>query len=159
MLALRVALDALKAAFSQSRGSLIMTEPEAGAPSRGKPNTVTWPPFEQTKEAFDACVRAVGKVAYAWNYLHEQLGMLFAVVRDEENEAARSVWYSVQSDRTQRKILRDAVNAINSERSKRLPKAPDDLNGCSIKRTNSPSTATMLFMRHVRSTSGRSGLR
>ena len=104
-----------------------MTEPETSAPSEAQPNIVRFSTFEETKKAFDAYVAAVGKVAYAWNYLHEELGKLFVVVGGAEREVALSIWYSVRNDGAQREILRAAVNATNSERSERLPKAPDDL--------------------------------
>jgi hypothetical protein len=104
-----------------------MTEPETSAPSEAQPNIVRFSTFEETKKAFDAYVAAVGKVAYAWNYLHEELGKLFVVVSGAEREVALSIWYSVRNDGAQREMLRAAVNATNSERSERLPKAPDDL--------------------------------
>jgi hypothetical protein len=96
-----------------------MTEPEASAPSLD-PNIVRWSTFEETKKAFDAYVAAVGKVAHAWNYLHERLGVLFVAVTGMERNLALSIWYSVRSDLAQREMLKAAVNA-------KLPKAPDDL--------------------------------
>ena len=104
-----------------------MTEPETSEPSTAKPNIVRWSTFEDTIEAFDAYVAAVGKVAHAWNYLHEQLGVLFVAVTGMERNVALANWYSVRSDRAQREMLKAAVNATNSERSKKLPEAPDDL--------------------------------
>jgi hypothetical protein len=104
-----------------------MTEPETSAPSEAQPNIVRFSTFEETKKAFDAYVAAVGKVAYAWNYLHEQLGILFVAVSGTEREVALANWYSVRSDRAQRAMLRAKVKAINLERSKTLPEAPDDL--------------------------------
>jgi hypothetical protein len=102
-----------------------MTEQETGAPAP-EPNIVRWSNFEETKKAFDAYVAAVGKVAYAWNYPHEKLGELFVALSGAEREVALANWYSVWSDRGQRAMLRAKVNATNSERSKRLPEAPDD---------------------------------
>jgi hypothetical protein len=88
---------------------------------------VQWSSFEETRKAFDAYVAAVGKVAYEWNALHEQLGILFVAVSGAERKVALAKWYSVRSDRDQRAMLRNAVNTTNSERSKTLPEAPDDL--------------------------------
>jgi hypothetical protein len=101
-----------------------MTEPETSAPSTAEP--VRWTNFEETKKAFEAYVAAVGKVAYAWNSLHEQLGILFVAVSGLEREVALANWYSVWSDRAQRAMLRAKVNATKSERSKRLLEALDD---------------------------------
>ena len=103
-----------------------MTEQETGAPAP-EPNIVRWSNFEETKKAFDAYVAAVGKVAYAWNYLHEKLGKLFVAVSGAEREVALANWYSVWSDRGQRAMLRAKVNATVSERSKRPPDPDDDL--------------------------------
>jgi hypothetical protein len=76
---------------------------------------------------FDAYVAAVGRVAHAWNYLHEKLGVLFVAVSGMERNLALSIWYSVTNDHFQREMLKAAVSATNSERSAKLPKAPDDL--------------------------------
>ena len=76
---------------------------------------------------FDAYVAAVGRVAHAWNYLHEKLGMLFVAVSGMERNLALSIWYSVTNDHFQREMLKAAVSATNSERLAKLPKAPDDL--------------------------------
>ena len=103
-----------------------MTEEETSAPSP-EPNIARWSTFEETKKVFDAYVAAVGKVAFAWNSLHERLGVLFVAVTGMERNVALSIWYSVQSDRAQREMLKAAVYATNSQRSEKLPKAPDDL--------------------------------
>jgi hypothetical protein len=76
----------------------MMTEPETSAPS----TAARWSTFEETRKAFDAYVAAVGKVAYEWNALHEQLGILFVAVSGAEREVALANWYSVWSDRGQR---------------------------------------------------------
>jgi hypothetical protein len=104
-----------------------MTEQETSGPSTAKQGIVGWATYEDTKKAFDAYVAAVGKVAYAWNYLHEKLGVLFVAVSGAEREVALANWYSVWSDRGQRAMLRSKVNATNSQRSTRLPEAADDL--------------------------------
>jgi hypothetical protein len=104
-----------------------MTEQATGTSSADGPKNVTWPSFEQTKEAFEAYVAAVGKVAYAWNYLHEKLALLFAVISGAEREVALTSWYSIMSDRRQRKMLHDAINATDSQRWNEMPNALDDL--------------------------------
>ena len=65
-------------------------------------------------------------VSHEWNHLHEKLGELFAVVIDAERVVALAIWYSTESDRAQRKMLKAAVNA-NPARWKAFPKATDDL--------------------------------
>ena len=105
---------------------MTMTEQETSAPSP-EPNIVRWSTFEETKKAFDAYVAAVGKVAHAWNYLHERLGVLFVAVTGMERNLALSIWYSVTSDRAQREMLKASVFATSSQRSEKLPKARDDL--------------------------------
>jgi hypothetical protein len=82
---------------------------------------------EQTKGAFEAYTLALGKVAHAWNYLHEQLGQLFIVVSGAEGQIALAIWYSTNSDRTQREMLRAAVAATGADRWKALPKAQEHL--------------------------------
>jgi len=103
-------------------------EPSEDAPSSAEPNIVKvkWPTLEEATAAFEEYALAVGKVAYAWNYLHERLGELFVVVSGAKQSVALAIWYSTKSDRTQRDMLRAAVNAIPS-RWEKLPKAPDDL--------------------------------
>jgi hypothetical protein len=71
------------------------------------------PTDQQIREAFEAYSMAVGKVAYAWNYLHERLGQLFAVVCATDREIALAIWYSTDSDRAQR-LLMISVRLIES---------------------------------------------
>jgi hypothetical protein len=104
-----------------------MTEHETSAPSATGPNIEARVSFEDTIEPFDAYVAAVGRVAYAWNTLHERLGSLFATVTGLERKVALAKWYSIRSDRVQRAMLRTEVDATNPERSKTRPEAPDDL--------------------------------
>jgi hypothetical protein len=88
---------------------------------------------EAVETAFGEYQLAVGKVAHAWNVLHESLGVLFVTVTAAdkvpawaEPRVALAIWYAAKSDRVQRDMLRAAVNA-NSGRWERLPKALDDL--------------------------------
>jgi hypothetical protein len=104
-----------------------MTEPETSASLTAEANIVASVTFQDTIAPFEAYVAAVGKVAHEWNHLHEQLGMLFAILSGVKREVALAIWYSVKSDRAQRDMLRAAVNATNPERSIKLPKAPDSL--------------------------------
>lgn len=107
-----------------------MTEPEARdpAPSSAEPNIVKvkWPTLEEASAAFEEYALAVGKVAYAWNYLHERLGELFVVVSGAEQAIALAIWYSTKGDRAQHDMLQAAVKA-NPGRWEKLPKALADL--------------------------------
>jgi hypothetical protein len=75
---------------------------------------VAWPTDEQREEAFNKYALAVGKVAYAWNYLHEKLALIFVAVMDMDRQVALAVWYSTYNDRKQRAMLKAAVNAAAS---------------------------------------------
>jgi hypothetical protein len=77
-----------------------------------KPDVVTWPSDEESVRVFEAYTLAVGKVAHAWNYLHEKLALLFcAVVRAEDRAVPLAIWYSTTNERAQRLMLRDAFEA------------------------------------------------
>jgi hypothetical protein len=104
-----------------------MSEQETSAPSTAEPNIIAEVSFEDTMYAVDAYAAAVGRVAHEWNHLHERLGALFVAVTGMERNLALSIWYSVKSDRAQRDMLRAAIDVTNSQRSERLPEAPDDL--------------------------------
>jgi hypothetical protein len=74
-------------------------------------------------------VMALGKVAHAWNYLQEALGQLFCAVTGLENDSTgQAIWHSTSNDRTQREMLRAAIEAVTHERlTTSLPKAKDDI--------------------------------
>src|ERR1051326_1402255 len=85
-----------------------------------KPN-----PVIKDKASWDAAqsyVSAVGKVALAWNNLHENLGDIFTVVMRARTPAmARAVWYAVANDRLQRSLLIAAINAAEASVWEKLP--------------------------------------
>lgn len=85
------------------------------------------PTDEKRQEVEDAYDRAVGRVARAWNRLHQSLGGFFAVVIGGNAELVLAAWDSIENDRTKREMLRAAINAASLERWKQTPKAPDDL--------------------------------
>jgi hypothetical protein len=130
-------------------------EPSEGAPATVEPKIVRviWPTDEERTAAFEAYTLAVGKVAYAWNYLHEKLGQLFAVVSGAERNVALAIWYSTESDRGQRKMLEAAVNGTMPSRWEKLPKAPADLkwllgrvNGLAEDRNNAVHAPCSLYI-------------
>jgi hypothetical protein len=79
-------------------------------------------------DALDDYATAVGMVVYEWNYLHEELGRLFVVVRNEDKARLLTKWWSCKTDAGQRTMLKDAVTNAPKVRWKRLPKAAPDLN-------------------------------
>jgi hypothetical protein len=88
------------------------------------------PTYEQQREAFDGYAVAVGRVSLVWNYLHQTLGWLFAVIIRGDGGDAELVlaeWDSTKSDWTKRERLRAAIKTASQERWKQMPKAPDDL--------------------------------
>lgn len=90
------------------------------------PNIVKWPSDEETRFAFDSYTLALGKVAHAWNYLHEQLARLFSVVVGAEPAISLGIWYSTTNERAQREMLRAAFKAANVKRWQFFPKAVED---------------------------------
>ena len=88
---------------------------------------VHFPTDEEIRTAFEAYTLAVGKVAYAWNFLLERLGRLFVVVTDMDRTVAFAVWYSTENDRAQQKMLLAAIVATAAERWTRHPTAKEDL--------------------------------
>lgn len=62
------------------------------------------------KENRDAYALAIGKIAMAWNEYHELLGQLFSeLFTRSHGETALNIWHCLDSDRTQRKLLRSAA--------------------------------------------------
>ena len=92
-----------------------------------EPKYVTLPTHEKRQEAYDAYALAVGRVSGAWNFLHQTLGELFAVVIGGDAELVLAAWRSCENDRAQREMLRAAIKAASSKHWKQTPKAPDDL--------------------------------
>ena len=90
------------------------------------PNIVKWPSDEETRFAFDSYTLALGKVAHAWNYLHEQLARLFSVVVGAEPAISLGIWYSTTNERAQRDMLRAAFKAAKVKRWQFFPKAVED---------------------------------
>lgn len=85
------------------------------------------PSNEKRQEAIDAYALAVGRVSGAWNFLHQTLGELFAVIIGGDRQLLLTAWRSIENDRSQREMLRAVIKAASPERWKQTPKAPDDL--------------------------------
>lgn len=109
-----------------------------------------------TKREIDRALRPyaheLGLLVIHWNELHERLGYLFKIVSGmPDTAAAFAVWHSQVSDRSQRAMLRAALDCYH-------PKSPpkswkDDVvwilneadNGISRKRNNAIHSSLMLW--------------
>lgn len=90
--------------------------------------TIRLPTEEQIKATWEPYVAALGRVAHAWNYLQEALGHLFAQVTGFDSQISCAIWYSSNSDRTQRQMLRAAIEALPEDHwGSQLPTARDDI--------------------------------
>jgi hypothetical protein len=86
------------------------------------------PTEKQLDKAFAPLAMEIGKLNRASNMLHEHLGNLFArIVNNDNINIPLAVWYSTPSDRTQREMLRAAVNAFGALNAKKRPTAKDDI--------------------------------
>jgi hypothetical protein len=87
------------------------------------------PTKEELTQAFEDYTLAVGKVAYAWNYFHEQLARLFvaAIMAEHTPQTGLAIWYSLDNDRVKRTILEAAIKAAPPIRWENRPEAYEDL--------------------------------
>src|SRR5262249_25924983 len=70
-------------------------------------------------ELRDKHALAIGKIAIAWNEYHEILGELFAnLFTLSHYEETLAIWQCLDSDRTQRKLLRAAAETFLRKRSR-----------------------------------------
>jgi hypothetical protein len=84
---------------------------------------------KRARKAMNPYVSGVGNVCYSWNRLVETLGHIFVdITKMDDPQVAQAIWYSLDSDRTQMKILEAAINATPEDRwLPRLPLAREDL--------------------------------
>ena len=62
-------------------------------------------------ELKDAHALAIGKIVMAWNEYHELFGEIFAGLFTKSHlETNLAIWHSLDSDRTQRRLLRAAAD-------------------------------------------------
>ncbi len=70
------------------------------------------PNIDALKEKFQPFAAELGSVVFTWNNLHERLGDLFWAILGGHNGAVPlAIWHSIDSDRTQRKVLKAATVA------------------------------------------------
>lgn len=76
-------------------------------------------PSEEELDALDASLQpyfiALGKVAHAWNHLHEELGKVFCSITGLDLSVGMNIWHSIKSDRSQREMLAGAITAVASD--------------------------------------------
>jgi hypothetical protein len=89
--------------------------------------TILWPSSEQIRDAFEAYVEAVGRVAHAWNYLFEKLERLFEVVSGIDERMARAIWYASDNDRVLIDILKATTLSASAHLWTKKPTAQDDV--------------------------------
>jgi hypothetical protein len=86
--------------------------------------TIKWPTRDEMRAAYEEYVAAVGEVAHSWNYLHERLGQVFAVVMEGDYNRSLAIWYAILDDNQKRRLLNAALESSAKDRWKpRLPKA------------------------------------
>jgi hypothetical protein len=92
--------------------------------------TQAWTPSHPlfTEDEFKPYVKAIGRLALAWNDLHERLGMLFwAVLGGGWKQKPIGIWNSANFDRPKRAMLRAAVHGCTSAETSAHPSMVDDI--------------------------------
>jgi hypothetical protein len=72
---------------------------------------------------------ALGKVAHAWNLMHEELAQMFCYVARMDNSMGLSIWHALRSDKSQRDLLEHATQAAarDEDWAEDFPKAATDI--------------------------------
>jgi hypothetical protein len=90
--------------------------------------TLKFPSEAEMDALYAGYTASVGAVAHAWNHLQEQLAQLFSWVGGRDHQVGLAIWYSMESDRSQQKMLRAAILASKPDYWKGLhPSALEDL--------------------------------
>lgn len=79
-------------------------------------------------EAYSRHFEAIGRIAHAWNELHENLCSLFVQLSMIDQGVGASIWFSLQSDRSQRNLIRAVLGApVLDERWPQFPTLQKDV--------------------------------
>jgi hypothetical protein len=72
---------------------------------------------------------ALGRVAHAWNHLHEELGKVFCALSELDLSLGMTIWHSLKSDRSQREVLEGVLRrrGQSEEWSGEHPEASDGI--------------------------------
>jgi len=85
-------------------------------------------PISNFDKHFTPIAVELGRLVFAWNELHEELGLMFEAVLQPKNPgAALAAWRTTESDRAQRKMLEYAVKATQWFQTKERPSTPEDI--------------------------------
>lgn len=71
--------------------------------------------IEAADRALQPYFLALGRVAHAWNHLHEELGKVFCAVTGLEVHIGMAIWNSLKNDRSQRDTLESAIYSASSD--------------------------------------------
>lgn len=66
------------------------------------------------KRALRPIMADIGFVHYHWNSIHQNFMLIWAILLNLEAQTAKTIWHSIESDRTQRGLLKAAI-AVNSD--------------------------------------------
>jgi hypothetical protein len=88
-----------------------------------------------TERQFEPYVRAIGRLALAWNALHELLGSTFVAltsggpdVEFQKEFQSRQAWNSLRADLAQRQMLKAVVTHATMEQRSAFPRLVSDVN-------------------------------
>jgi hypothetical protein len=77
---------------------------------------------------FTPIATELGRLVFAWNELHENLGRLYEeVLQPKHYGAALASWRAIENDRAQRLLLEYAVAAITWEKTEKRPSTKEDI--------------------------------
>jgi hypothetical protein len=78
------------------------------------------PTLQEQEKPFQPYAEELGRLVFAWNRLHANLGRLFWVVTGISSERMPlAIWHSTPSDLSQRRMLRAAVETFGEKEQKR----------------------------------------
>jgi hypothetical protein len=79
-------------------------------------------------EHFTPIATELGRLVFAWNELHENLGQMYEeVLQPKHFGAALASWRAIENDRSQRLLLQYAVAAIRWEKTDKRPSTKEDI--------------------------------
>ena len=96
--------------------------------------------IDRIDEESDKLALHLGRIAFAWNLLHDRLGKLFTVLATPHNERAGwAIWHSLKSDLAQRDMLRALIAELLGETDPlraQITEALNAINGLQADRNN-----------------------
>lgn len=85
--------------------------------------------IEAAEKALEPYMLRLGRVAHAWNHMHESLGLLFCTICCLPWDIGMAIWHSLKSDRSQRDLLQGAITAADRDEVWKItyPKAKESV--------------------------------